>query len=65
MVQIYNPSVIGKQILMDVKNNSSDKLKTIDMIKPLMDKKIEELNLNVVGERSHQFEKINSLMVLQ
>ncbi len=34
---MYNPNVIGKQILIDVKNIDSDKLKTIDMIKPLMD----------------------------
>jgi S-adenosylmethionine/arginine decarboxylase-like enzyme len=31
-----------------------------DMISPFMDKVIEELNLNVVGECSHQFEKCNS-----
>ena len=37
MVQMYNPNVIGKQILIDVKSISSDKLKTIDMIMPLMD----------------------------
>ena len=59
MVQIYNPSVVGKQILIDVKNIDSDKLKTIDMIKPFMDMIISELNLNVVGESSHQFEKFN------
>jgi S-adenosylmethionine decarboxylase proenzyme len=59
MVQIYNPNVVGKQILIDVKNIDSDKLKTIDMIKPLMEKIIEELKLNVVGECSHQFKKDN------
>ena len=59
MVQMYNPNVIGKQILIDVKSTSSDKLKMIDMIKPLMDKIISELNLNVVGESSHQFENFN------
>ncbi len=59
MVQMYNPNVIGKQILIDVKNIDSDKLKTIDMIKPLMDKIIEELKLNVFGECSHQFKKDN------
>jgi len=57
MVQIYNPNVVGKQILIDVKNIDSDKLKTIDMIKPLMEKIIEELKLNVVDECSHQFKK--------
>jgi S-adenosylmethionine decarboxylase len=29
------------------------------MIKPFMDKVVEELNLNVVGECSHQFKKDN------
>ncbi len=59
MVQIYNPNVVGKQILIDVKTIDSDKLKTIDMIKPLMEKIIAELKLNVVDECSHQFEKFN------
>ncbi len=59
MVQIYSPNVVGKQILIDVKNIDSDKLKTIDMIRPLMEKIIEELKLNVVGECSHQFKKDN------
>ena len=57
MVQIYNPNVVGKQVLMDVKNINSDKLKTVEMIRPFMEKIIEELKLNVVGECSHQFEK--------
>ncbi len=59
MVQIYNPNVVGNQILIDVKNIDSDKLKTVEMIKPFMDKVVEELNLNVVGECSHQFKKDN------
>jgi S-adenosylmethionine/arginine decarboxylase-like enzyme len=42
---------------MDVKNINSDKLKTVEMIRPFMEKIIEELKLNVVGECSHQFEK--------
>ncbi len=37
----------------------SDKLKTVEMIKPFMDKVVEELNLNVIGQCSHQFEKDN------
>ena len=57
MVQIYNPNVVGKQILIDVKNITGDKLKTVEMIRPFMDRVIEALNLNVVGECSHQFEK--------
>ena len=57
MVQIYSPNVVGKQVLMDVKNIEKDKLKTVEMIKLFMEKIIEELKLNVVGECSHQFEK--------
>ena len=59
MVQIYNPNLVGKQILIDVKNITGDKLKTVEMIRPFMEKIIEELKLNVVGhgECSHQFEK--------
>ena len=60
MVQIYNPNVVGKQILIDVKNIESDRLKTIEMIKPFMDQVVEELKLNVVGECSHQFVKNNA-----
>ena len=60
MVQIYNPNVVGKQILIiDVKNIESDKLKTVESLKPFMDKVVQELNLNVVGECSHQFKKDN------
>ena len=59
MIQIYNPNVVGKQILMDVKNIDSDKLKMVEMIKLFMEKIIEALNLNVVGECSHQFKKDN------
>ena len=60
MVQLYNPSLVGKQVLIDIKNVSSDKLKTIEDIKPFMDKVVEVLKLNVVGECSHQFKKDNS-----
>ena len=59
MVQIYNPNVVGKQILMDVKYIDSKNLKPVEMIKPFMKKMIEELKLNVVGECSHQFTKDN------
>ncbi len=59
MVQIYNPNVVGKQVLMDVKNIEKDKLKTVEMIQPFMEKIIEELKLNVVDECSHQFKKDN------
>ncbi len=59
MVQIYNPNVLGKQILIDVKSIERDRLKTVELIKPFMDEVVEELNLNVVGDCSHQFEKDN------
>ena len=59
MVQIYNPNVVGKLILIDVKGISSDKIKTVEMIKPFMDKVVEELNLNVVDQCSYQFENDN------
>ena len=57
MAQIYNPNVVGKQILIDVKNIDSDKLKLVENIKPFMDNLVDELKLNVVGECSHQFKK--------
>ena len=57
MVQIYNPNVVGKQILIDVKNIDSNKLKLVEHIKPFMNLLIDELKLNVVGECSHQFKK--------
>jgi S-adenosylmethionine/arginine decarboxylase-like enzyme len=59
MVQIYNPNTVGKHILIDVKNINGDKLKLAEDIKPFMDKVVEELKLNVVGECSHQFKKDN------
>ncbi len=64
MVHMYNPNVVGKQILIDVKSISSDKLKTVEMIKPFMDKVVEELNLNVVGRCSYQSKKVIHPMVL-
>ena len=59
MVQLYNPNIVGKHILVDIKNISSDKLKLVEDIKPFLDKLVEELKLNVVGECSHQFKKDN------
>ncbi len=58
MVQIYIPNVVGKQILMDVKNIDSDKLNTIEMIKPFIAKIIGEsksmllasVDINLKGE---------------
>ncbi len=62
MVQIYNPYVVV-QMLIGVENIESDQLKTVEMIKPFMDKVIDELKSNVVGACSHQFKKIMSPMV--
>ena len=59
MVQIYNPNVVGKHILIDIKNIESDKLKLVEDMKLFLDRIVEELKLNVVGECSHQFEKNN------
>jgi hypothetical protein len=41
MVKIYNPNIVGKQILIDVKNIDSDKLKLVENIKPFMDNLVE------------------------
>ncbi len=60
MVKIYNPNIVGNHILIDVKNVSSDKLKSVEMIRPFMDKVVQELNFNVIGECSHQFVKDNA-----
>ena len=64
MVQMYNPNVVGKHIVLDIKNVDIDKLKTIEVIQPFMEKIIEEFKLNVVGNRlstevnkiSHKFQ---------
>ena len=41
MVQLYNPNVTGKQILIDTKNIDSTKLKLIENVQPLMEKIIQ------------------------
>jgi hypothetical protein len=64
MVQIYNPNVVGNQTLIDVKNIESDRLNPVENLKPFMDKVVEELNLNVIGECSHQFKNDNCLKVI-
>ncbi len=38
MAKIYNSNVVRKTNIIDVKNIISDKLKSIEMIKPFMDK---------------------------
>ena len=65
MVQLYNPNVTGKQILIDTKNIDSTKLKLIENVQPLMEKIIQELNLNVVQKCEHQLKKIMNPMVAQ
>ncbi len=59
MVQIYNPNVVGKHISIDIKNVNSDKLKLVEDMKVFLDKIVEELKLDAVGECSHQFKKDN------
>ena len=59
MVQLYNPNVTGKQILIDTKDIDSTKLKLIENVQTLMEKIIQELNLTVVQKCEHQFEKDN------
>ena len=36
MVQLYNPNIVGKHILVDIKNISSDKLKLVEDINPFL-----------------------------
>ena len=55
MVQLYNPNVIGKQILLDCKNIDSTKLKLIENIQPMMEKIIKDFDLSVVEKSEHQF----------
>ncbi len=38
MVQIYNPNIVGKHILIDIKNVDSDKLKLVEDMKAFLDK---------------------------
>ena len=63
MVQLYNPNVVGKQVLIDLKNINSNKLKFVDDIKPFMNDVVKELDLNVVGQCSQQFEPHGATMV--
>ena len=47
----------GKHLIADVINISMyEILKTVEYIKPLLQKIIRDMNLNVVGEVHHQFE---------
>ncbi len=62
MVQIFNPNTVGKQILIDVKNINSDKLITVEMIRPLMDKVVEDLTRKRIagGETQRRVEYVYS-----
>ena len=55
MVQLYNPDTIATQALMDVKNIDSNILNDVDIIQAFLNKVIEELKLNIVGECSKDF----------
>ena len=63
MVQLYNPNVVGKQIVIDVKNIERDKLKKVEDLQPFLDKIVETLKLNVVDKCSHQFEPHGATIV--
>ena len=63
MVQLYNPNIVGKQIIIDVKNIECDKLKRVEDIEPFLDKIVEELKLSVVDKCSHQFEPHGATIV--
>jgi hypothetical protein len=65
MVQLYNPNVTGKQVLIDTKNIDSTKLKLIENIQPLMEKIIQEFNLTVVQKCNINLQKIICHMVVQ
>ena len=65
MVQLYNPNVVGKQIVLDIKNVEKGKLKLIEVIQPLMKKIVDEFKLNVVTKSEFQFEKDKFPMVVQ
>ena len=45
MVQLYNPKVVSKQIVIDFKDIESGKLKNVENIQPFLDKIVETLKL--------------------
>jgi S-adenosylmethionine decarboxylase len=54
----------GKHLIADVINIINfDLLKTIDGVKPLMEKIIKDMKLNVVGEVQHQFEPYGATLL--
>ena len=51
----------GKHLIADIRNISNiELLKTVDGIKPLMEKIIKDVKLNVVGEIHKQFEPVGA-----
>ena len=55
MVQLFNPDTIATQVLMDVKNIETTIINDVSLIQAFLDKVIEELKLNIVGECSKEF----------
>ena len=54
----------GKHLLADIHNISNiDIIKTVDGVKPLMRRIIDEMNLNVVGEVHHQFKPFGATLL--
>ena len=53
--------MIGKHLIADVINITMyEMLYTVEGIKPLLEKIIRDMNLNVVGEVHHQFEPVGA-----
>ena len=65
MVKIYNPNIVGKQILIDVKNIDSDKLKLVEHIKPFMNFLVDELKLIWLVSAHINLKKMMNLTGLQ
>ncbi len=59
MVQIYYPSAEEQQILIDVENIESDRLKIVEYIQSFMVKVVEKLKLDEIKKGSHRFQKDN------
>ena len=54
----------GKHLIADVRNIFNINLmKTVDGVKPLMEKIINEMKLNVEGEISHQFQPFEATLL--
>ena len=54
----------GRHLIADVRNILNiDIIKTVDGVKPLMEKIINEMKLNVKGEISHQFQPFGATLL--